>query len=130
MSATISGERFAALWERCVASPPSPDAATVHRQLRELYGGSDRRFHSLAHIAGCIAQLDRIAHLLEDRDAVELALWFHDAVYVPGAADNERRSARLFLDLSSGAPGRLRQRVCRMILATRHCRKVRDNDAR
>jgi predicted metal-dependent HD superfamily phosphohydrolase len=130
MSATTSAQRFAQLWSRCVASPPSPDGPAVHAQLSALYRGSDRRFHNLRHIAGCIGQVDEIAHLLVDRDAVELALWFHDAVYVPGASDNERRSARLFLDLSTGASERLRRRVCRLILATRHCREVRGNDAR
>ena len=73
---------------------------------------------------------DEVAPLLVDRDAVELALWFHDAVYDTGASTNELRSAELFLTVSAGASFLFRHRVCDHILATRHSTTVRDPDRR
>jgi len=32
----------------------------------------------------------------DDRDAVALAILFHDAIYIPGRTDNESRSAELY----------------------------------
>lgn len=122
--------RFAALWRRCVASPPSPDAAHVSTRLRALLGAPDRQFHNLDHIGECLRQLDTVASHLADPDAVELALWFHDAEYTPGDPTNERRSAELFLQLSAGAAPVLRRRVCGLILATRHHRVARTSDRR
>ena len=37
-----------------------------------------------------------------DADAVELALWCHDVIFVPGAADNEARSAGWILQWGTG----------------------------
>lgn len=52
---------------------------------------------------------------------VELALWFHDAVYTPGNSDNENRSAHLFEELSVG---HLRadaiKQIYSLIVATEH----------
>ena len=36
---------------------------------------------------------------LGEGSVVELAIWFHDVIYVPGSAVNERESARLFEDV-------------------------------
>ncbi|MDN0076394.1 hypothetical protein QU481_16085 [Crenobacter sp. SG2303] len=36
--------------------------------------------------------LDIARAVIHDPDAVELALWCHDVIYIPGAQDNERRS--------------------------------------
>ncbi len=54
--------------------------------------------------------------------ALELAIWFHDAVYRPGREDNEEASARLALRWSSalGLDPALGQRAADLILATRH----------
>ena len=41
-----------------------------------------------------LAHLDMLADEADDIDAVRLAAWFHDAVYEPGA-DNEEASAAL-----------------------------------
>jgi predicted metal-dependent HD superfamily phosphohydrolase len=71
---------------------------------------------------------DEVAPLLHDRDAVEMALWFHDAIYVPGAADNERRSAKLFADRATGIDAIFGRRVCALILATRHTGRVQGRD--
>ncbi|MET0681782.1 MAG: hypothetical protein ABWZ29_00405 [Casimicrobiaceae bacterium] len=123
-------ERFTDLWGRCVASPPSPDGAAVYADLRSRYEAPFRRFHNLGHIGDCLRLCDEVAALLEDRDAVEFALWFHDAVYDIGAATNELRSAELFLTVSGGAPFMFRHRVCDHILATRHLDTVQENDRR
>jgi predicted metal-dependent HD superfamily phosphohydrolase len=117
---TFGADRFGALWQRIVASPPSPDAATVYGTLAAALGAPNRHFHNLDHIRDCVEWVDRVAPLLSEPDAVETGLWFHDAILEPGASDNERRSAQLFVDCARGAPAAFRQRVARLILATAH----------
>jgi predicted metal-dependent HD superfamily phosphohydrolase len=124
----IGAGRFAELWRRRVASPPSPDGATVHAELCRLYTAPYRRYHNLGHIQDCLRLADEVAPLLVDRDAVEFGLWFHDAVYDTGVTTNEWRSAELFLEMSAGASFAFRHRVCGHILATRHMKSTRGND--
>ncbi|MFO1413743.1 MAG: hypothetical protein U1F10_07520 [Burkholderiales bacterium] len=128
--ASASATRFAAVWDRCVDRSLSPSGVEVYGALAERLGAPDRRFHNLDHIRECLVHLDRVATLVRDRDAMELALWFHDAEYTPGDASNERRSAGLFVDLAGGAPTLLRRRVVGLILATRHRKPARTHDRR
>ncbi|MFO1412743.1 MAG: hypothetical protein U1F10_02310 [Burkholderiales bacterium] len=118
--ARATRQRFVRLWERAVGGAPSTTADLVHADLNWRLTGPDRRFHDLGHIDECLRQCDRVATIVPDRDALELGLWFHDADYVPGDPDNEKRSAELFLRFSAGAPAGLRRRVAGLILATRH----------
>ena len=122
--------RFAALWGRCVSAPPSPPGTQVYAELARLLGAPQRRFHNLDHIRDCLRHMDEVVALLRDPDAMELALWFHDAVYTPGDPTNERRSTELFLGLSAGASPTLRRRVCGLVLATRHSRIASTGDRR
>jgi predicted metal-dependent HD superfamily phosphohydrolase len=126
----IARGRFDALWRRAVASPKSIPSHKVHDDLRRRLGGPDRRFHNLHHIRDCLHRFDEVVPLLTDPDAVEVALWFHDAVYEPSDGDNERRSAELFLASSQGADPAFRRRVCGLILATRHQGLAHSNDRR
>jgi predicted metal-dependent HD superfamily phosphohydrolase len=113
-----------------VASPPSPDGTAVYAELIRLLGASFRRYHTLDHIHDCLRRLDKVATLLNDPDAVELALWFHDAVYEMDAGTNEQRSAELFEKLARGADPAFRRRVCGLIMATRHMGGERNHDRR
>jgi len=110
--------------------PPSPEASVVASELRGLLGAPDRHFHNLDHIRDCLHHFDDVVPLLADPDAVELALWFHDAIYDLGDPANERRSAELFLQHSAGATPVMRRRVCGLILATRHWSVARTSDRR
>ena len=112
--------RFVALWERRLNGGRAL-AETVHARLVELYGEPHRRYHTLDHVRHCLEEFDRAAALMDDPDVVEMALWFHDAIYRSGAMDNERRSADLFRQWSEEhADAAFLQRVDDLIMVTTH----------
>jgi predicted metal-dependent HD superfamily phosphohydrolase len=114
-----SESRWSALWGRLGARG---DGRAVHADLRARYAAPERAYHTLAHIAHGLQELDTARHLCRDPDVVELAFWFHDAVYDPRAHDNEERSAALARDVAGGAglaEDRVR-RVSGLILLTKH----------
>lgn len=112
--------RFAALWNRTVTGAPTP-ATTIFSRLARLYGEPHRHYHTLDHIWRCLDEFDRVAELTHNPDAVEMALWFHDAIYVSGAKDNEWRSTELFQQWSEGyASSAFRGRVRDLIMVTTH----------
>lgn len=117
-------ERFIRLWERLERRAPTGrrrSPGELHEELEQLYSEPGRHYHTMRHIVHCLATLDANATLADDRDAVELALWFHDAIYEAGAPDNEARSAELFLERSEGALApALRERVAELVMATVH----------
>ena len=117
--------RFERLWLRCAAH----DGSGVFAELLSRYGEPVRQYHTPEHIEHCLGQLDVSRQLIEQPDAVEMALWFHDAVYIPGAADNECRSATLFLELSEGmCRASFRDRVRDLIVVTDHAQSVNHGD--
>lgn len=100
-------------------------------QLVASYSEPHRRYHTLVHLRECLQHLDAARSLAQRPDEVELALWFHDAVYDPARHDNEERSAqwaRASL-LAAGASAETADRVHAMVLATRHDGNAQPHDA-
>lgn len=110
--------RWLALMERLQLTP-SP--ATFDRLLR-AYTATDRHYHNDQHIARCLAELDGAAPHIPAPDPIELALWFHDAVYDTHSARNEADSAQWAADFLADcqATPELTNAVVALILATRH----------
>ena len=94
----------------------------MHADLVRRYAEPHRAYHVLAHIERCLDELDRVRHLAADPDAIEAALWFHDAIYETDRRDNEERSARLADEAlaEAGVDAARRTRIADLILATRH----------
>jgi predicted metal-dependent HD superfamily phosphohydrolase len=116
-------DRFRNLWLRCSGADATANAAW--QQLEALYTEPHRHYHTLAHIADSLGHLDAVApQLADDADAVELAIWFHDAVYSVAQFEypyNEARSAAFFATLARGElADRLVAKVEELILATTH----------
>jgi predicted metal-dependent HD superfamily phosphohydrolase len=65
------------------------------RELEDAYAEPHRVYHTAAHVADVLALYDEVADSVGWRSPAEVyvASVFHDAVYVPGARDNETRSA-------------------------------------
>jgi predicted metal-dependent HD superfamily phosphohydrolase len=97
-------------------------AAPTFAELVRAYSESSRHYHTLDHIAALLDLLDQYSEGLADLSAVELAIFFHDAVYVPTRSDNEAESATLARErlTALGLPAGLIVRVANLILATRH----------
>jgi predicted metal-dependent HD superfamily phosphohydrolase len=101
-------------------------------QLVAAYSERHRHYHTLQHLRECLVQFDAAAMLARRPAEVELALWFHDAVYDPRRGDNEERSADWARDsvLAAGCGADMADRVAALVLATQsHVAAGDDADA-
>lgn len=67
-------------------------AQQIYTQLEHAYCEPQRAYHTVQHIVECLDLFHQVKAQLNDPLAVELAIWFHDVVYEPQAADNEQQS--------------------------------------
>ena len=119
----LTAKRWLALWQRLGVAQQADNAlADTFVALAARYAAAHRHYHSAQHIQECLARFDDARSLCQHADEVELALWFHDAIYNPRAKDNETQSAnwavRVMRDagLARDAQGRAHA----LIMATYH----------
>jgi predicted metal-dependent HD superfamily phosphohydrolase len=69
--------------------------ADVEAALAAAYAEPQRAYHTAEHISHVLGWFESVANHVGWRQPAEVyvAILFHDAVYVPGAQDNEARSA-------------------------------------
>ena len=90
----------------------------LRAELLTRWSEPHRRHHNVEHLYDVLAAVATLADdgPAFDHDAVDLAVWFHDAVYEIGRDDNENRSAELARERLTTSP--LRDEVVRLILLT------------
>lgn len=102
-----------------LALPPSDECFDL---LSSAYAENHRHYHTPRHIESMLRHMDTVAELAEHPAEVELAIWFHDAVYRPFSSTNELDSAKWahqFLS-DNGFNKSGIDRVYNLIMATRH----------
>jgi predicted metal-dependent HD superfamily phosphohydrolase len=125
------GDRFVALWRRNQRAGAGDDADSVWHEVETRYAEAHRRYHDIRHVAHCLRQLDLARERLVRPDHVELAIWFHDVIVLPGRSDNEQRSAALFRERAAPVMAReLVSAVVDLILYTTHRADPADADHR
>ena len=113
----LDPERFERLWSRHIGA----GAGAVFDELDALYREPHRRYHTPAHIEHCLRFFDLAADRMDEPDAVEMALWFHDAIYDIPCRENELRSAELFTARAGGRGSEpYRSKVYQLIMVTTH----------
>ena len=99
------------------------------RLLLDAYSEPQRHYHTIQHIVECLAFFHQIKNQLNDPIAVELAIWFHDAIYNPQAIDNEEKSAELMEQYCSQLFEKAQlQKVYEWIIATKKHSPATDQD--
>ncbi len=113
---------FRALWQRTIGAARADEAFEA---LDAGYTSPARAYHDWSHVVALLRGLDRVRSLPEFGsvafDEVELAIFFHDAIYDSRRRDSEARSVALFLGLaedSASLAADALARVARLIEAT------------
>ena len=93
----------------------------IYSDLNTRYTAPDRHYHNLEHIEACLRELDTARAAALHADAIEMAIWFHDAIYDSHRSDNEEQSAQLAIAACRclGA-AHLCEEVAELIRATNH----------
>lgn len=99
-------------------------------ELVRRYQEPHRAYHTLQHLRECFELLDATRDAADHPHEVELALWFHDAVYDTHRSDNEEQSADLAERsmLAGSVDPSIVQRVKSLIMVTKHDRPCRSRD--
>jgi len=110
-------------WQRAWAGiGAAGEGSALFAQLTAAYAEPQRHYHTLQHLGECLALFDDARALAERPAEVELALWFHDAIYDIKGHENEQRSADWARDAlrDAGVSADAAQRVHDLVMATRH----------
>lgn len=121
-------EQWIATWKALGAAPPDG----VYEELLAGYTEPQRHYHTVRHLEECFAELAAVRAEAERPAEVELALWFHDAIYDTRRHDNEQRSAEWARSVAAGAglDAGVAERVAALVMATRHDAVPESADAR
>ncbi|RPI74768.1 MAG: N-methyl-D-aspartate receptor NMDAR2C subunit [Desulfobacteraceae bacterium] len=123
----LKKNRFIELWQKlCGTKPP----AGLCAEIMKAYSEEHRAYHNAEHIAHCLEELDHVPDLARQPLEVEMALWFHDAVYDTHTSDNEEKSAAWAQQaLRTGhCPTESVVRIYDLILTTKHDKPLIEND--
>ncbi len=122
-SASFAGlrKRFIDFWQSCHGGRQRPHAEQLWAELSSCYAEPHRHYHVLGHLAHCLSWQQETAELMQQPDAVEMALWYHDIICLPRCQENEQQSMELFAERAKGLfDDAFIQAVNQGILATTH----------
>lgn len=115
---------------RALAALGMEPSADIFAQLRAAYTEPGRHYHTDIHIAECLAHFEEMRATAHHRAEIEIALWFHDAIYDTRRDDSEERSAEWAASFltSNNVDEACIARITGLIMATK-THEARDMDA-
>lgn len=108
-------------WKRLMEAFSFSENLDTYDKIITAYSEKHRAYHTLDHIDACLRHLDAVKDKLAHPHEVELALWFHDAIYKPFSGANEEDSAdwvKAFL-IENDASAGLIERIYELIILTK-----------
>jgi predicted metal-dependent HD superfamily phosphohydrolase len=105
---------------RGIGSRTDSDASC--HALVTRYSEPHRKYHTLQHLRECLVLFESVRGLALNPAEVEVALWFHDAIYDVQRHDNEAQSAAWARTaaLEAGASPLAAERIHALVMVTQH----------
>jgi predicted metal-dependent HD superfamily phosphohydrolase len=100
----------------------SVDELGLFQLISSHYNEPARQYHTLQHLGECLDLFESVMDLATHPAEVEMALWFHDAIYNIASHDNEAQSAqwaRAELSKAGLLPEKI-DRIQSLIMSTCH----------
>lgn len=119
---------WSAAWHGLGAA--SPDEA-LYRELLARYAEPHRHYHTRQHLDECFTHWAQVRQWAQRPHDIEIALWFHDAIYETAHKDNEAQSANWAhaAVLSHGLTEEVAHRIHALVMATAHHARPVGDDA-
>src|SRR5690242_4793748 len=99
---------FSDSWSRAWRGLQAEGEGDAAQQLLlSKYAETTRKYHTQQHLSECLSLFAELMSHAEHPAEVEMALWFHDAIYELKRHDNEEQSAalaRMVLSAAAVAP--------------------------
>ncbi len=133
MSADTMKKRWLELW---YSLGLEGNPYKYYYELERLYSEPHRAYHVMKHISDSLDELVAVEYLAQfehlNFTAIALALWYHDAIYDPRGAANEKMSAWLANKMmrENGLSPEFRLLVTKLIMATKHDKEPDEPNAR
>ena len=117
-------------WKALMNALGFEPSMACYESLCAAYTEKHRFYHTDKHIDAMLGHFDAVAHLAERPTELELAIWFHDAIYKALSKTNELDSAVWAKEfaLSNGYDQEGADRVYDLIMATLHNGVVKGGD--
>ena len=121
-AAPLNWTALSATWDHAWLELRRTAPAAVRQELLAAWSERARHYHDGRHLRECLGLLEVWKGQGERTAELSIALWFHDAIYHPGAADNELRSAAWAARALGEAyvSSEVAQRVYDLVMATQH----------
>lgn len=116
-------------WKALMGAMGFEPSLDCFESLYAAYSEKHRFYHTTKHIDAMLKHFDEVKELAQRPNELELAIWFHDAIYKPYSKSNELDSAqwaKAFM-LDGGGFESSAQRVYDLIMATEHDGEVKDH---
>ena len=117
-------------WTRLMANMGMSENTDAFDSLIRAYSEGHRKYHNTDHIKTVLTELDRHEELTNNKNELELALWFHDAVYKPLSSSNEEKSAAWVQEFMqrNNLNEQSTHQVIQLINATGHIDNIKRSD--
>ncbi|MET4027818.1 putative metal-dependent HD superfamily phosphohydrolase [Marinobacter sp. MBR-99] len=117
-------------WQTLMSAMGLPPSKLCYDALHAAYSEKRRFYHTVDHIDAMLTHFDGVKDIAERPEELELAIWFHDAIYKPLSKTNELDSANWAQEfLASRGYGEAGiERVHNLIMATLHNGSVKGQD--
>lgn len=118
-------------WKRMMRSFGFSECEDTFNALVDAYSEKHRFYHTDEHINAVLNHLDAAEPFTNNRANIELALWFHDAIYKPFSNTNEIDSANWAANFlaNNNASELTITNVHKLIMATVHTAACDDLEA-